>query len=142
MEARHGRGRALPRDQESRNKQDLHDKGIGRATKAKSPRSPTDENTDSRERCRMMMMMMMMMLIMLVNMSTGCLKKVAYKVMMEGIFLEPKSSFVGPYFLIDKTWKCLIPLSLKEKTQKQFPGTDSSKSGRDCQNKGCQMVVI
>ena len=69
MEARHGRGRALPRDQESRNKQDLQDKGIGRATKAKSPRSPTDENTDSRERCRMMMMMMMMMMmIMLVNM--------------------------------------------------------------------------
>ena len=68
MEARHGRGRALPRDQESRNKQDLQSKGIGRATKAKSPRSPTDENTDSRERCRMMIMMMMMMKMMMMMM--------------------------------------------------------------------------
>ena len=116
MEARHGRGRALPRDQESRNKQDLHDKGIGRATKAKSPRSPTDENTDSRERCRMMMM-----LIMLVNMSTGCLKKVAYKVMM-----EPKNpskiEFCGATFSHGQDLEAT-------RKQKQSPGRDSSKSG-------------
>ena len=118
MEARHGRGRALPRDQESRNKQDLQDKGIGRATKAKSPRSPTDENTDSRERCRMMMMMMMM--IMLVNMSwvQGVSKKLLMKLWWSPKIPRSKLSFVGPHFLMDKTWKRLIPLSLSKKQPK------------------------
>ena len=32
--------------------------------------------------------------------------------------LEPKLSFMGPHFLMDKTWKRLIPLSLSKKQPK------------------------
>ena len=34
--------------------------------------------------------------------------------------LEPKLSFVGPHFLMDKTWKRLIPLSLSMKRPKKI----------------------